>query len=265
MGHYLRLIRAFARTSFQRETAFSANFFISLFRTGLGLTADLAGLSILFDQVEIFHGWTYPQALTLLGFFLLISTLLDINLWISLNTIGGEDGEVWQGTFDFTLLKPINTQFYVSFCSWDLWMFFDLLIDLTVLGWGLSLLDQPINLGNMVWCLLMLGVAVSLSYSILLILETGAFYLDMGAPLTWIFSAFMTMGRYPVTIYPAWIRPILTWIIPVAFMATIPTQALIGTASIKMMISGVLVAVALFWLSSLFFRRSLRRYISASS
>ena len=264
MRYYLRLVRTFARVSFQAETAFRANFFINLFRSSLGLVANLAGLSILFSQVEVFNGWTYPQALTLLGFFSLINTLLDVNLWVSLNTIGGEDGEVWQGTFDFTLLKPLNTQFYVSFRSWDIWQFFDLVADLVILSWGIAHLQQPITLGNIVWCLLMLTVAIVLSYSILLVLETGSFYY-LGAPLTWIFSAFMSMGRYPITIYPTWMRPALTWLVPVAFMATIPTQALIGTASIRLMVAGILVAAVSFWLSSLFFRRSLRRYSSASS
>jgi ABC-2 type transport system permease protein len=73
------------------------------------------------------------------------------------------------------------------------------------------------------------------------------------------------MGRYPVAIYPAWIRTILTWIIPVSFMTTVPTQALIGTASAWTMAGGMALAVLLFGISSFFFKRSLKRYSSASS
>lgn len=264
MAHYFRLIRAFLRTSFQRETAFRANFYIYLLNTSLSLIAGLAGLSILFGQVESFQGWTYAQALTLLGIFMLVGNLLDIVFWPSMNTIGGPDGEVWQGTFDFTLLKPLPTQFYISFRSWSLWSFFDLIPSLSILGWGIWQLDQPIQLANLFWFVLMLGVAVCLGYSIVLILETGVFYY-LGAPLTWIFSAIMSMGRYPVAIYPAWIRTILTWIIPVSFMTTVPTQALIGTASAWTMAGGMALAVLLFGISSFFFKRSLKRYSSASS
>ena len=264
MAYYFRLIRAFMSTAFQRETAFRANFVFNLLNSSLGLIINLSGLSILYGQIDSLKGWTYPQALILLGVYSVVGTLLDINLWPSLNTMGGEDGEIWQGTFDFTLLKPVNTQFYVSFRSWDLWQFFDLLVGLIILGWGLYLLDLPVIPANLLWFLLMLFVAVILGYSILLILETGAFYY-LGTPLTWFFSSIMSLSRYPITIYPGWIRIILTWIIPVAFMVTIPTQALVGTASIKLMASGILLAAILFWLSSLFFRRSLRRYTSASS
>jgi ABC-2 type transport system permease protein len=264
VAYYLRLIRAFMRTSFQRETSFRSNFYINLLNTCLNLVTGLAGVSILFGQMESFQGWTYAQALTLLGVFMLVGTLLDINLWPSLNTMGGLDGEIWVGTFDFTLLKPVNTQFYISFRNWEFWQFVELVIDLAVLGWGVSLMGQGFTAVDLLWFLLMLLMAVVLGYAILLILETGAFYY-LGAPLTWIFSAIMSMGRYPIGIYPGWIRLILTWIVPVGFMVTVPTQALIGTASPRMMLASIGMATVLFYLSALFFRRSLKRYASASS
>lgn len=264
MKYYFRLIRAFIRTAFQRETAFRTNFFVNLLNSSLGLIINLAGLNILFGQVDSLQGWTYPQSLILLGVYSIVGTLLDINLWTSLNTMGGEDGEIWLGTFDFTLLKPVNTQFYVSFRSWDLWQFFELLVGLSILCWGLFLLDQPLNPAHLAWFLLMLIVALVVGYAILLILETGSFYY-LGTPLTWFFSSIMNLSRYPVVIYPSWIRTILTWVIPVAFMVTVPTQALLGTASLRLMAAGIILAAILFWLSSVFFQRSLRRYSSASS
>jgi ABC-2 type transport system permease protein len=97
MGYYLRLIQAFIRTSFQRQTSFRSNFYINLLNTCLNLVSGLAGLSILFGHMESFQGWTYGQALTLLGVFMIVGRLLDINLWPSLNTLGGLDGEIWQG------------------------------------------------------------------------------------------------------------------------------------------------------------------------
>lgn len=264
MSRYLRLIRTFARTSFQAETAFRAHFFTYLFNTVLGLGTELAGLGILFSQVESFQGWTYGRALILLGVYLLVNILLDINLWISMNTLGGEDGEVFQGTFDFTLLKPLNTQFYISFRTWDIWRILDLPVGMVIIGWGMFLLDEPLRLGAILGFLLMLLIAVCLGYSLILILETCVFYY-LGAPLTWIFSTLYNMGRYPITIYPDWIRTILTWIVPVAFMTTIPTQALTGSASTWMVLAGFVLAVVLFMFASFFFHRSLRRYMSASS
>ena len=36
------------------------------------------------------------------------------------------------------------------------------------------------------------------------------------------------MGRYPVGLYPGWLRLVMTWIVPVGVMTTVPAQALTG-------------------------------------
>ena len=46
------------------------------------------------------------------------------------------EGEVWTGRFDFTLLRPVNTQFLASFAHWRLFALFDLVLGLGVLGAG---------------------------------------------------------------------------------------------------------------------------------
>jgi ABC-2 type transport system permease protein len=75
----------------------------------------------------------------------------------------------------------------------------------------------------------------------------------------------MYTGRFPIGIYPEWIRLLLTWVVPVGFMVTIPTQALLGSASPGLLAAGIGLAGLLFVAASAFFRRSLRKYASASS
>ncbi len=82
---------------------------------------------------------------------------------------------------------------------------------------------------------------------------------------TWIFNSLFQMGRYPVGLYPGWLRLVLTWVIPVGFMTTVPAQALAGAVSPAMLWGGVALAVGLLAASSALFRASLRRYASASS
>ena len=67
MRHYLRMISSFIQMAVQRETAFRANLALNLLNTILNLVAGVAGLSVLFGQVEILRGWTYPQAMVVLG------------------------------------------------------------------------------------------------------------------------------------------------------------------------------------------------------
>lgn len=264
MIRYLRLLWLFIATSFQEEAAFRVNFAVNLMTTLLNLATGILGLLILFNQVETIQGWTFPQTLALLGVYLLVTALRDLVIGPSLSALGGIDGETWTGRFDYTLLKPVPIQFLVSARKWRIWSFVDLTLSLVVLGIALVQLGQkvtPIRVGLFLFTLF---VAITILYAILLILASASFW-GHGVPLDFVFNSFIQMGRYPVGIYPDWLRLVLTWIIPVGFITTVPVQSLTGDLSLPILLGGAGLATGLVLLASRFFRTSLRRYASASS
>jgi ABC-2 type transport system permease protein len=68
-----------------------------------------------------------------------------------------------------------------------------------------------------------------------------------------------------VGIYPGALRLVLTWIVPVAFITTIPVEMLTRQVSPIMLLVGAGIALVLLLLASAFFRMSLRHYTGASS
>jgi ABC-2 type transport system permease protein len=73
------------------------------------------------------------------------------------------------------------------------------------------------------------------------------------------------MARYPVNLYPGWLRLVLTWIVPIGFMTTVPAQALTGELTPAFLVGSIAVATLLVLTASFVFRFGLRRYSSASS
>jgi ABC-2 type transport system permease protein len=73
------------------------------------------------------------------------------------------------------------------------------------------------------------------------------------------------MARYPLGLYPGWLRLVLTWVVPVGVMTTVPAQALTGELPVGVLIGSVGLAAGLFAAASALFRFGLRRYASASS
>lgn len=264
MGYYAQLIWLFFRTSVQEEAAFRLNFAINILTTTLNIGSGILGLLILFSQVETVQGWTFPQTLTLLAVYLFVLALRDLVIGPSMSALGGIDGEVWTGRFDYTLLKPVPLQFLVSVRKWRIWALVDLLLSLIVLGVALAQLQQSIRLDQLVLFVFSLFLALLILYAILLILASISFWAQ-GVPLDFVFNSFIQLGRYPVGIYPEWLRLILTWIVPVGFMTTVPIQMLTEEMSVSVLISGAVLALVLFWLAAKFFRASLRHYASASS
>jgi len=72
-------------------------------------------------------------------------------------------------------------------------------------------------------------------------------------------------GRWPVSIYPAWLRVILTFIVPVAFAVTIPAEAAVGRLTPAMLLGGLALAAAMLILSRWFWRFGIKHYSGASA
>lgn len=93
---------------------------------------------------------------------------------------------------------------------------------------------------------------------------TGLVFWSPGFLFTWVFGIFQ-MARYPVGLYPGWLRLVLTWVVPVGMMTTVPAQALTSELPAGMLIGSVALATVLVIGASALFRVGLRRYASASS
>ncbi len=262
--YYLRLIRSFFRTSVQEEMAHRSNFWISLLHSTLNLATGVLGVVVLFGQVESINGWDFASTLAILGVYLTVSALRGLFISPSLDALAGMDGEVWTGKFDFTLLRPVDVQFLASFRHWRPFRFFDLALGLSVLVVSGLRLGATLTLSDLLAFLSALLIGMLIMYAILLIF-TGLVFWSPGFLFTWVFDGIFQMARYPVGIYPHWVQLILTWIVPVGLITTVPAQALIGNQSVGNFGLAALIASALLFAATRVFRSGLRHYNSASS
>ena len=74
-----------------------------------------------------------------------------------------------------------------------------------------------------------------------------------------------SMGKYPIDIYTEPLRSIITFVIPVGILMSVPTKALLGVLNISTVIASFLIGFFTFIFSILLWRYSLKRYTSASS
>jgi ABC-2 type transport system permease protein len=259
----LRLISRFIQVSVQEEAAYRSNFWISLLYSLLNLTTGILGLVVLFGQVQTIQGWNLASTLALLGVYLSVSALRGLFISPGLDSLSGMNGEIWSGTFDFTVLRPVNTQFLVSVRKWRLFALFDLLLGLGVLAIGIARMQVTLSIWQILFFCLTLLSGVLILYAILLVF-TALIFWSPAVMFSWVFDGIFQLARYPLGMYPEWLRLVLTWIIPVGVITTIPVQALSGTLSPMGMVASPLIAILLTVGASVLFRTGLRRYASAS-
>ncbi len=261
--HALKLIGTFARASLQKDLAYRTNFWISLLHSLINLVMGILSLQILFHRVTTIRGWNSGAAFSLLGVYLIVSSLRGLFIGPSLDALAGMGQEIWSGNFDFTLLKPVPTQFLVTFRHWNFYSLIDLAFGLAVLVFSIQNLGV-IGSTAIFSFLVALISAVVILYSVLLAFTALTFW-SPGFLFNWVFNSFFQLARYPVTIYPPWLRIILTWLIPVGVMTTIPAQALTGKVEVSVIAISSIVVGVIFCAASWFFNRAIRRYASASS
>jgi ABC-2 type transport system permease protein len=261
---YLRLVAAFMRASALEEAAYRLNFWISLLHSLLNLGLGVLGVVVLFGQVENVRGWTFGSTLALLGVYLTAGALRNLFIGPSLDSLVGMDGDVWSGRLDFTLLRPIDIQFFASLRRWRLFAGLDLSLALGVLAVAVLQTGVQMDAARLGGFLLALGVGVAILYAILLALTALVFW-SPGTLFTWLFDGLFQLARYPTGLYPGWLRLVLTWVVPVGLITTLPAEALTGVLPGRLLAGGLVLAAAGVALSSAFFRLALCRYASASS
>jgi len=259
----LRIIGRFIQASFQEETAYHTNFFFSLLNSGLGLITGLMGILILFGQTNIVNGWDQASTMAILGVYLIINALRGIFINPGLDSLAGMDGEIWTGRFDFSLLRPVNTQFLITFRKWKLFTIFDLLLGFGVLIAASIQLGVALDPSHIFTFILSLFIGVVILYAILLIFASLVFW-SPDVMFSWIFDGFFQLGRYPIGLYPGWIQFVFIWIIPIGVITTFPAQALKGTLTMTNVFISLVIAVILVATATILFRIGLRRYSSAS-
>jgi ABC-2 type transport system permease protein len=273
---YIHLLGVFIKASFQSETSYRFNFAANLLKTVLNIIGSIGGLAVVFYNSGDINGGGYDELAALLGVYLLVQGLKDLVIGPGLESLSGLSGELWTGQFDYTLLKPVPTQFYISFRKWSLWSLIDIAFAAVIIIISAAGVFPPETspapmhaayfgqTGDFLIFIAALLISLALVYSVLLMLASAAFWY-LGTPLMWIFDSLIQTGRYPVGIYPGFLRTVLTWVIPVGFKITVPAQALSGSPCIPQLAGGSGLAVVMFILAAAFFRSSLKKYSSASS
>lgn len=261
---FARIANVFFKTSLQQEVAFRFDFIVKILNSILVVIGSVGGALIIFSKVDSINGWGFYETLAVTGMFMFIQSFKNLFLAPSLSSISGLGGELWTGSFDFTLLKPIPLQLYMSIKNWAPLTVIDLTVSLVIFGIAVSNMLGVITVSGVMMFIITLFISVVVLYSIMLILTSAAFWY-LGTPLLWIFDSLMEMGRYPVKIYPMVFKNILTWVIPIGIIVTFPAEALLGKVGGLDILLAFIFAVVIYSISILFFKKSIKKYSSASS
>jgi ABC-2 type transport system permease protein len=259
---YLKLLAIFYRYSILKELEYRVNFLANVFMSVFWLAWAVVGVSVFFLYRDKMGDWTYPEVLMVVGLFTLFNGVMESLLRPN---VGAIIEQIRDGTFDFVLTKPINAQFIASLRNLVVWRLVDVIIGFGIIVYALNLLGISPALDRIAVFSIMLASGIFIVYSLWLAMSSMAFWFVRIDNVTELFYAFYEAGRYPVTIYRGFVRSLLTFIVPIAFVTTFPASALLGRLDSTTVWMGIIFAVVFLIASNRFWNFAIRHYSSASS
>lgn len=217
-------------------------------------------LIYLFSHTKTLAGYNLYQTLL----FFMTFNLVDVLAQFFFRGIYVTRSLVREGYFDTVLVKPINPLFRLASHTIDFLDLLFLLPVVAVLAFVITKLGPITPIGILLYIFLCF-VGFIIAMAIHIVIASLAVKTQEIDNEIWIYRDLMTMGRFPIDIYSAPIQFILTFVVPVAVMISIPSKALIGNLSFEWIFISVAIASIFFCFSLLFWRYSLKQYSSISN
>jgi ABC-2 type transport system permease protein len=258
----IRLAAHYLRIGILNELQYRANLFIQVLQTLIATAVGLIGLTIVFNQTSDLHGWTKPELLAVLGIFMVMGGIIRAAIQPNMQRLMEE---IRQGTLDYALTKPADAQLLISVREFRLWQLADVLAGLVLLWVAFPLLGWHVGLLQalaFVSALLMGGLMI---YCFWLMITCTGFWIVRVDEIANLFEGLYAAGRWPVEIYPGWLRLGLTFLVPVAFAVTLPAEALTNRLTLSAWVGALALSLGLLIVARLIWRRGLRNYAGASA
>jgi ABC-2 type transport system permease protein len=258
----IRLFGLFLRVSVLNELQYRANFAIQLFQSAIALGTGLAVLALVFGQTDELAGWSQPELLAVMGVHVLMGGV--IGTFIQPNMIRLM-GDIRQGTLDYVLTKPEDAQVLVSIREVRLWQAVDIVIGGVVIAFAVAQLGGGVGAVQAAAFAVALLLGAVMIYCFWMLLTITAFWVVRMDQIVELFEGVYQAGRWPVTIYPGWLRISLTFLVPIAFAVTVPAEAVTGRLTPETLALAAGFAALLVAITRAFWRIGLRHYGGASA
>jgi ABC-2 type transport system permease protein len=258
----VRLGLLFFKVGVLNELQYRVNFVVSLLQSAIALTTGLVVIALVYSHTEDLNGWSQPELLCVLGIQILMGGVIKSYIQPNMTRL---IEDVREGKLDFALTKPEDAQVLVSVREVRIWQVVDVVSGLAVLAVGLSRITAEIGAVDALAFAVALVVGAVLVYCFWLVMATGAFWIVNMWHAVELFDGIYMTGRFPVGIYPGWLRYSVTFLVPIAFAVTVPAEALTSRLEWQTLALAVGFAAALFAFTRWFWRFGLRRYSGASA
>jgi ABC-2 type transport system permease protein len=279
--NYRRVFGTFLRNALVREMTFRGNFIITVLTRAFWFAAQLTLFEIIYFNVDAINDWTREEYFAFMATGMLINAIVET---FFMPNCANFSELIRTGNLDFALLKPIDTQFLISFEKVDIANLNQVLLAGGLLGYSLYQMQVALTFMNVAMYLILIAAGVTFFYSLMIILASTSIWFGRNQGLYDFWFYITVFARYPREIYASqsdgrtpsefseWaagdaLQFAFSYIVPILLVVTVPARVLLSKPLDPSWLASVAVIAPLLALtiSRAVFQWSLKSYRSASS
>ena len=259
---YLKVYKKFLHTSLASELEYKTNILVDLITAILSLVGSIFLLSIFFQNNGYIGGWKFEQALIIQGIYTILNGIT--NTWFNPN-LTEIVKHIREGTLDFVLLKPIDSQFFISLKKLTPSGFLEIMLGFCLLLYCIKINQINLNLSFLSLCLITIICSICILYSLWFFISTTTIWFVKTWNATEVLRSYLYVGRFPLNSFSFSLRIFFSIFIPIAFITTIPSEVFLGLSPLLNILLQIIVSGVLLFSSREFWLFALKYYSSASS
>jgi len=258
----IRIALLHLRVGLMNDLQYRVNFALQVLQSLLAVATGLIVFSLVFSHTTELNGWTQSELLALLGVQAIMAGVIHSVIQPNMMRL---TEDVRDGKLDHALTKPVDSQALVSVREVQLWQAVDIPIGAVLIGVALARIGGDIGVLDALAFAFALALGAVVLYCFWLVLATGSFWVVHMWFLPELFEGIFQTGRWPVGIYPDWLRFGITFLVPIAFAITVPAEAVTSRLDWQTLGFTALFTVGALAVSRWFWRFGLTRYTGASA
>ncbi len=259
---YKNVFKCFVKNTFARESDYRGNLIAEIIDSLLNIFVNVYFFKIIFLNTDSIAGWNSDEILVLVAITQIITSVLYM---IFMNNLPRIQNYVLRGDLDYILLKPCDSQFYVSFRYFYFGAIPSVFFSLALLVYAAVQVDMQITLIRIAILIVDLLAAITICYSIwFLVMVLSIIFIKIGT-MHELFLSSLKFLEYPKNVYKGIIRILMLYVIPIATVSNVPSEMVIGKSGELETLIIVVMAMLFFVLARLSYNLALKRYSSASS
>jgi ABC-2 type transport system permease protein len=262
MKRYFKLFIALINISSKQYLEHRWNVLGIILLTSLSVILTLLFLEFYFSYSDKLYGWTKHQAFFLSGVYNIVAALFSFLFLRSINML---QAIVRNGDLDLILVKPAYSQFLVSFRYIRSFSLLNTIPGLLLTIYATSKLDLSISFFDVILLIINLAFGILILYGIYFSMVTSVFWLSSNTAVHTYYSIMEQFISVPTDIFGKTVGFILTFVMPLALIVTIPVKIFFDSNLIFLTFVEFIVASLILMFSIWFWKFALRYYTSASS